>query len=297
MMALMRWLLAILLLAATAPSALAKPQRRSVTVDGRDRTYWLSLPVSPASRSPLVIALHGHGGNGTMMRRLSGLDALTERGAAVAYPDGTGWHGARPWSWNAGGCCGYAQSAQVDDLAFLRALIDDAGTVTPVDARRIYVTGVSNGAMLAHRAGCELAGIAAIAPVAGTLSVKACAPPGPVSVLAIHGTADGYVPYLGGHGPRRRDDRIDLAVGEAVARWARVNGCGEARDGPVPNTAERATRRDYDCPPGIGVSLVTIEGGGHAWPGGRRSWRFGDAPPALSANDLMWEFFEAHAAP
>lgn len=272
----------------------AATQRRAVVVDTRRRTYWLHIPDARAAAAPLLIALHGHGGNGRMMQRLTGLDALADReGVVVAYPDGTGWHGLRPLSWNAGGCCGYAQGAGVDDLAFLRALIDDAASVVPLDRERVYVTGISNGAMLAHRAGCELPGIRGIAPVAGTRSVPPCDPAQPVSVVAFHGTADGYVPYAGGRGSRRHDGRVDLAVPQAIARWATAEGCGAATDDVIRDAPQRVTQRTYECPAGVGVALITIDGGGHAWPGGQRAWRFGDAPASLPANDLMWEFFEA----
>lgn len=287
------WLAAWLL---AASPAMAATTRRAVDVGGRRRTYWLTAPASARPPAPLIIALHGHGGTGRAMRRLTGLDALAEQGALIAYPDGTGWRGLPPLSWNAGGCCGYAQAAGVDDIAFLRALIADVDAAVPVDRRRVFVTGISNGAMLAHRAGCEMAdAVAAIGPVAGTLSIEPCRPSQPVSVLAIHGTADGYVPYAGGRGADRRDAREDLAAPEAVARWAHADGCGAVdQSRQLRGAPEPVAQLAYACPDGIAVSLITIAGGRHAWPGGRRSWRFGDAPSTLPANDLLWDFFESH---
>ena len=127
------------------------------------------------------------------------MNQMADQGQFIAaYPEGASWL-ETPWrSWNAGQCCGYAMHRGVDDVEFIRRLIDELIARHAVDPQRVYVTGVSNGGMMAHRLGCELSDrIAAIAPIAGSLGV-ACHPTSPVSVMIVHGTNDRHVPYEDG---------------------------------------------------------------------------------------------------
>ena len=233
--------------AEVAGATKAKPAApdRIVTVasGGRTRRALVHAPpaANGAARVPLVIALHGHGGTAARMRRRSGWNAAADaRGFIVAYAEGASWRNI-PWrSWNAGACCGYSRETGVDDIAYLRNLLDALIAEYPVDPARVYVTGISNGGMMAYRAACELSDrIAAIAVVAGAMSAPVCEPAAPVAVLIIHGTADRRVPYAGG---RAANGRVDPSVAEAEAFWRRRNG----------NAAE--------------VTVRTIQGGGHAWP-------------------------------
>ncbi len=269
----------------------------TLAADGRTRRYLLHVPPGVAAQPrPLVIVLHADAGSAGGARRLSGMDAKADAaGFLVAYPEGAGWMDRHPRSWNAGACCGYAQAAQTDDVAFIRALIDHVSARHPVDPRRVYATGISNGAMMAYRLACELSDrISAIAPVAGALSVAGCAPEEPVSVVMFHGTADRYIRYAGGPSLAADDPRADPSVADAVAFWVRHNGCRAE-----PQTARRGAieRAAYGgCRQGSAVVLYTVHGGGHAWPGGAAGWRFGDRPTQeLSATDAMWDLFAEHA--
>jgi polyhydroxybutyrate depolymerase len=266
----------------------------TLSVGGRSRHYRLHVPPAPAQPAALVLVLHAHGGDARQAAHISGMSAKADaEGFFVAYPLGSGWRGINR-GWNAGHCCGYAMSAQVDDVAFIRALIDHLLTTHPIDPGRVYVTGISNGAMMAHRLGCELSDrIAAIAPVAGTLGLAACVPSHPVSVLMIHGTADPYVPYAGGRGVAARDERVDRPISAVVSRWVAHNRCQSE-----PEIEERGAIRRERYGGGTGgaeVILYTIRDGGHAWPGGARGWRFGATPSReLSATDVLWDFFLRH---
>lgn len=285
---------------APGASSIAREGYAALDVEGRARRVLVHLPPgqAPASGWPLVLVLHGHNGSAESIRRVSGMDRMADRaGFLVAYPEGTGWRGLPPRGWNAGSCCGYAMHARVDDVGFLRALItrliDEAG----VDPARVYVTGISNGAMMAHRAACELAGaVAAIAPVAGTPDFSTCHPAAPVSVLIVHGTADGYVPYTGGQGRLARDDRIDPPVTEAVRFWVAHNRCEMP---PARGARGRIREERYaGGMQGAEVVLMSVEGGAHAWPGGAPGWRFGARPTReLSATDVIWDFFARHPLP
>lgn len=258
----------------------------TLPVDGRQRTYRAHVPASVAGRTgvPVVITLHGAGGTGEIMDRQSRMSEEADRGGFIAvFPDGSGRLADRLLTWNAGTCCGYSHSHAVDDVAFVAALIANLVTTSGVDPRRVYVAGFSNGAMMAHRVACELSDrIAAIAVVSGALNTLACRPTRPVAVLIIHGTADTVVPYGGGRPtrpglPAAADTVTSRSVAEAVASWTGHNRCSpgpvESRDGPVTRTEHRS------CAGGTAVELYTVDGGGHAWPGGVRIGE-GDPPPS-----------------
>ena len=157
---------------------LGSTQRRFLETESGQRYYWLYEPPEGRHESPLplLIVLHGHGGTGRRMMRVTGLNRLADKeGWLVAYPDGESW-GNIPWgSWNAGYCCGYAQHRKVDDVAFLNLLMDDLQEVYPVDSRQVSIIGVSNGGMMAYRAGCALAGrLSAIWIIAGAMPPGSC---------------------------------------------------------------------------------------------------------------------------
>jgi polyhydroxybutyrate depolymerase len=162
------------------------------------------------------------------------------------------------------------------------------------DPARVYVTGLSNGAMMSYRLACELADrVTAIAPVAGALNVDDCRPSRPLPVLAIHGTADEAVPYNGGPPTMRIPGAgtwQNQSVSYAVSFWIDQDGCpatpAESRDGAVVRTSYGP------CADGLEVTLYTIEGGGHAWPGGVKGRDAADEPPPTpDASSVIWDFF------
>ena len=283
---------------ATSPLRVATSAEVSKTLisDGRKRSYLLHVPPAYDGKHPipLVIVLHGHGGSATRVLRISGLaKKADEEGFLIAAPNGTSWLGFSQRSWNAGYCCGYAMGKQVDDVEFIRRLIDTIRHDYQIDLRRIYITGVSNGGMMAYRLACDMSDvIAAIAPVSGTYHDETCAPLEPVSVVAFHGTDDNYVLYRGGPSPRSRTGRVDPPVSRTVSFWVRHNRCrvDATRNMSENVISERCGSGRHEA----AVALYTIKGGGHAWPGGRWGWRFGVVPSDLPSTDIIWEFFEAH---
>jgi polyhydroxybutyrate depolymerase len=165
--------------------------------DGDQRKVILHIPPAydKSSKLPLVIVLHGGGGSAEQVQRQSQMDRYADQfGFVVAYPNGSGRLEDAIFTWNSGHCCGYALEHNVDDVGFLIALIDSLNKQYAIDPNRVYVTGMSNGAMMAYRTGAELADkIAGIAPVAGTIGgqVRYKYPPvfpddpsEPVSVIA-----------------------------------------------------------------------------------------------------------------
>ncbi|MBX7120227.1 MAG: hypothetical protein K1X31_14645 [Gemmatimonadaceae bacterium] len=277
---------------------------RTVRVGDATRRFTVRAPAGtahPGPGLPLVLVLHGGGGNGANAERMSGFTALVRRERLiVAYPDGTGRRTGRLLTWNAAHCCGAAMERRVDDAAFLAAVIDAVAREFPVDPARIYITGMSNGAMMAHRAGRELsARIAAIGPVVGAVFGDEPTAPHPVSAIIFNGLADESVPALGGlgHGIGRRAwDGMPTRPNQAQgAYWARVNGCGAT---PRVEDQGAVIRWTWPCPPGRAVELYQLREGTHAWPGGEAGRRRGPAPSdVLDATAMMWDFFKAHPKP
>ena len=264
---------------------------------GLDRRYVVHVPGSydGSHAVPLVLVLHASGSNAMSAAKISGMSAKSDAAGFLAvYPEGTGDFA----TFNAGLCCGYAGRTMTDDVAFMREVVADVSVDYRVDGERIYATGMSNGAMMAHRLGCEMSDVlAAIAAVAGALEVE-CAPAQPVSVVVFHGTDDAIVPYAGGRAgfvPRGMDADYE-PVSSAVGRWAATAGCTGATDEPVSANVVRQVQTG--CEAGYGVELYTVNGGGHAWPGGQLGSDILDVPTTeVVATDVIWDFFAAHPKP
>ncbi len=276
-----------------------KTESRKILVNGVERSYLIHFPANKPNLLPLVIALHGGGGNPEQFARDSQFSQKADReGFIVIYPRGTG---TLP-TWDAIHCCGEAFDDKVDDVAFVRALIDEMVSTRQADPKRIYATGHSNGGMMSYRLGAELSDkLAAIAVSAGTIGgrprlrqpmVQIQKPVAPVSVLAFHGKLDENVRYDGGVTIKGVVvGRSDLSVADSIAFWVGVNGCKAA---PAVKTTGQVTITDYTgCARKTEVTLYTIADQGHAWPGGISG--FIDKPTQdISATDIAWEFFKTH---
>jgi polyhydroxybutyrate depolymerase len=262
----------------------------TIASGGIDRQYMLHVPdgYTGATATALVFVFHPSGGTAQGIADLTGFGpAAEQRGDWIAvFPEATG----TPQGWNA-----EAFSAGEDDIAFVRELLASLEASLCIDPQRVYATGYSNGGAMAMRAACDIPDVfAAVAPVASTYpSCRAAVP-----IIAFHGSQDPAVPYDGGVTP---DDGVNHSpVHRAVSEWARAIGCDAL---PVISRAamdvELATYGR--CPFGDGDALLyTVLNGGHTWPGAAI-----DAPVetagatthAISATDLILEFFEAHQRP
>ncbi len=276
------------------PGAQSIPDGQSthtIDVGGVSRSFHVYRPAGLGDGAPLVVMMHGGFGNGAQAERSYHWDGEADAGHfLVAYPDGL------MRAWNAGGCCGEPQRTDTDDVAFITAMVSAIEQRTPIDRARVYATGMSNGAMMALRLGCQTDIFAAIAPVAGTLLTD-CSGARPTSVLQIHGTADERVPYNGGPGKAFTADgkaRVDGPSVESVnATWRGIDGCGQ----PNSTTAGDVTTQTAECADGRTVELIAVKGAGHQWPGGEPSplaERFGAMPApstAINATDTIWQFF------
>jgi polyhydroxybutyrate depolymerase len=277
----------------------AESQPCTMEFDGRLRGYLLHLPSPHKGDEPmaLVVVLHGGGQDAWSAEEMTGFSELADQeGFVVVYPNGTGMFPRKLLTWNAGNFCGYAMDNDVDDAGFIAALLDRLKADLALDPKRIFVTGISNGGMLAYRLACLYSDrIAAIAPVAAAMNDEACMPRGPVSVIAFHGTADRRVLYNGGAPEVQWDayGRKDKSVATAMNYWVARNGCA----GKPWRTENRHFSIDTweEGAGGTEVVLFTIKGGGHAWPGGK-PWRFRMDEPTTDvvATKAMWDFFKAH---
>jgi polyhydroxybutyrate depolymerase len=274
----------------------------TLEVGGRTRSYLVHVPpkYDPEKPTPLVLAFHGGMTNGAIMALASGLSEKADKeDFIVVYPNGTG-KGNLLLVWNSGGFEKSFAEKLPDDVAFVGAILDELPKLVHVDPKRVYATGISNGGMMCYRLAAELSQrIAAIAPVSGTLSVAKSRPRRPVPVMHFHGTEDKLVPF---QGPDVWTSKFLAfkSVEETIRIWARINGClKKPKTIELPDKVDDGTtvRQELYGPgkDGAEVVLFTIKGGGHTWPG--REWPvpwLGKTTRDISANDLMWEFFQKH---
>jgi polyhydroxybutyrate depolymerase len=282
--------------------AITKPGDYRLTIqhDGRTRMYRMHVPAGydPAVPVPLLFALHGGGGSMDYQANDAYYGQITQsnrEGFVVVFPNG---YSKRPdgtlATWNAGNCCAAARDENVDDVGFVRQIVAKVTREVNIDRNRVYATGMSNGAMMAYRLACEMPDVfKAIAPVAGTDNTRTCRPSRPVSILHIHAKDDDRVLFAGGAGPamRARSMVTDFtSVPDTVSKWVRLNGCA-----PTPRRILEKAGAYCDvyssCQGNTQVQLCVTETGGHSWPGGKKP-RGGEPPSqAISANDVMWDFF------
>lgn len=221
----------------------------------------------PGRRPPVLVVLHGVGGTGGDLRALGFEEQAAKLGVVIAYPDA--WRG----SWNDGrpGMEHASPSDVADDLAFLRALIRELGTVAGADTSRVAVAGFSNGAIMTGRLACDPPdGLVAVALVAGTVGqgfAPTCRAPRPLPVMLVAGTADGIVPYGGGRiadfDGRARG--LVAAVDEFLAFWSITNRCGPPATRAVPAAVAVTVLDGAGCAPAGAVRHYRIDGGGHEW--------------------------------
>jgi polyhydroxybutyrate depolymerase len=253
----------------------------TVMVGGTARTTLVHVPASydPMVPTAVVIDLHGLGGDGAMEAGLTSANAKSDMAGFISvHPNGA----TVPGSWNAGGCCGTAPSQNIDDIGFMKQLVDDLDAKLCVDDARVFAMGMSNGGYMSHRIGCELADrFAAIGPVAGGIATATCAPSRPVPVFAIHGNADPLVSY---------------SFGQSSANaWATGNGCTTTTTTYTNGVASCVTHGG--CTAGADVVFCTIDQGGHQWPGGETLPLLGNNTTDIDATEAIWTFFVAHPKP
>lgn len=271
---------------------------------GNVRQYKVHVPASykPEVSMPLVFCFHGLQQNAVMFC-VDGAGMLEKSDAEdfiLVMPNGY------QNSWNAGTCCGAAATSKLDDVALVRAIFDEVKSHLNVDLSRVYATGLSNGGYMSYRLACQASDIiVAVAPGAGAIGMddigggtsadgdfEECKPTQPVSVLDMHGTADGLIAYS--------------TQKPTLERIAMENGCSLTTHAAMqPDSGGDTTCVSYDgCPSGVHVTGCSVMNGGHVWFGndscgtgaGPAGCGFVGANSDMLVNtDAAWAFFEAHA--
>ncbi|MDO8803380.1 MAG: PHB depolymerase family esterase [Elusimicrobiota bacterium] len=285
-----------------------------IEAGGYTRAYRVYSPqnLEKTKKYPLLVILHGGGGTGKGMPRLTrgGFEALADaNGAILAYPDGLD----KNWNDYRADKSRKAQRENIDDVAFITAMLDAIAGTYPVDAGRVYAAGISNGAMMSYTLACRAAErFAAIAPVAGAMPenlAPACSPSRPVPALIISGTEDRLVHWEGGYvtGPfgRKKLGRT-IPVEKSRDFWLEKNSCDAARKeisktDSDPGDGMAVEREVYSaCAGGSAVEFIKIAGGGHTWPGGLQYLPeriIGKTSREINATAEIWNFFMKHSLP
>lgn len=308
----------------------AQDRGETVKVNGFVRTMLVHLPrgYSIGKRYPVVLVLHGIGGDAAVIAHISHFNRIADQNSFIAvYPN------ARDGRWTVaendsvrnlggfgrrrGGLGGDAEPRRdtgvgglpVDDMLFFNELLDQVESEYSVDASRVFATGLSDGGIMDFRLGCELAGrIAAIAPVGATFPEElqeSCSDWfwRAVPLLMINGTLDPVVPYNGrlsynsGH--------FLLSAKDSVKAWAKMDSCGAK---PVKTTIPAKTSNGLetrvetysDCKDGSSAALYSVIKGGHTWPGGEQYMpeeRIGKTSNDFDAGEIIWKFFAEHPMP
>lgn len=278
---------------------------KTIEVDGLTRRYLVYIPKGADGTLPLVLAFHGGGGEPIQMERYGRFNGLAEKEKfVVAYPE------AVDGNWNDGRGVQFirAQRENIDDVKFVRMVIEDIGKQCELDASRVFATGISNGAFISHRLAAEASDvITAVAPVVGGMApsiARSFAPKHPVSLFVIQGDADPLVPidggYVGFRGGRKRGKLVPTK--DAVAKYLqanRITGAPSVKRLDDTDPQDETTTEATIYPEGHGgasVQIYVVKNGGHTWPG-RSAYLpeqlIGKTSQDFDASQAIWEFFKS----
>lgn len=269
----------------------------TLRIDGVRRTYRVYRPAGLPAAAPLVVFLHPAFGNARQAQGDYHWDDVADASkVVVAYPDGIGA------TWNAGSCCGRAQSRGIDDVAFVSAMVGQIRANIGIDPAQVHAVGFSNGAFMAERLACDTGLFAGIAEVAGTRVTTSCTPAAATapSVLYVHGLADTNVRWDGE--PGSGVAKVDGEPREtSLTAWRDLaGGCGPAarRDDLAGTT--QVVRTTWTCARGRAVAAITLSDAGHQYPGAvdhpaqDRALGLPAPSTAIDATAEIWAFLAAH---
>lgn len=323
----MKSLFIALVLLAFSAAAFADVDNHAIEFGGEKRGVYVHVPDNMKGRAglPVVLVLHGGGGNASGMRDMTGMDEVADKNGFIAvYPEGNGSPFIdRIRTWNGGNCCGPAARKNLDDVGFISKVIDFLIAEYKIDASRVYATGHSNGGQMSYRLACELSErIAAIAPNGGQRVLDNCNPKRKVPVMHMHGTKDPCALYEGGVAcggcfaqafgiGGDRDKWPCSPVRKIVKEHARINGCDDATEIAFHKGA--VTCEKFICPKNATVGLCSIEGAGHVWAGrhdrgpaickkeperkicAKYEQAVGPAYRDIDAGELAWDFLRHYS--
>ncbi len=284
---------------------------KTMQFGGKERVYIVHTPPqykSATSKLPCVLALHGGGGKAEQFSTFTGMsDVADAEGFIVVYPQGIVKR-KLGYGWNDGRVISTNTEKDLDDVAFLSALVDSLSVQFSIDTKRVYATGMSNGGFMVGRLACELGNkIAAVAIVTASRAIdQTCSPSRPIPVMILNGTADPLVPYNGGKMVNVKDvEATILSTDSLVNFWRRVNKCSatpSVKDFPDINKRDKSTVTSFlYAGQGADVLLYKVQGGGHTWAGSGNQFLYGLIAGAtnndISASKEIWAFFKKYTAP
>lgn len=274
---------------------------RTFEADGFEREYLVHVPpgYDPSRPPPVVLAFHGTPSDADEMRRITDFDRFADqRGFVAVYPEAA----VGDWATGCLACPSAADHARIDDVAFVRRLVQRLDADLPVDRGRVIAAGFSNGALFVHHLACEAADLLAGAAIVGATLlepsfVPACRPSRAIPIALIHGTLDPTFPPDGRFFGPDEDALRTIPIERTVETWADLNGCpGAAPAEPLPDVADDGTRvvltRRTGCDRGVEVRFWEVEGGGHTWPGSpvRLAGFLGPTSHDLDASDAILRY-------
>ena len=232
---------------------------------GGERPVTVNLPETLASPAPLLILLHSASTSGAHQENYMKLGPVAKKnGIIYIAPDGmTNPEGKR--FWNAAKSCCNRYKEEVDDVAYINSLIDEINKKTPVDPKRIYLIGHSNGAFMSFTFACKTNKVAAIVAIAGAMDQSPdCTPSTPVSLLNIHGTADKTIKVTGGS----MNDSPYTSAKSTVTRIALANKCSSPaitkKDFEPTIKGPETTVFNYSCESHTHLQYWKIANGSHS---------------------------------
>ena len=261
-------------LAVTCPSPVLKAGDTNATVQigATSRSYMLHVPskYDGSKPMPLILDFHAIGGSGSFERSVSPYPAVTDpEGVVMAFP--TGMSGPLGTAWNVGPCC---VPSDVDDLAFIRALVTQVQSMACIDPKRVYAVGISMGSGMVNTLACRAADVfAAVAPAGFDLlndNIADCKPSRPIAVISFRGMLDTLVPYGGGYSAFVTGMPVTfLGAENTFQKWAELDQCTGSPSAENSNGCSTYS----NCQGGVEVVLCTKQNGGSeagnpsiAWP-------------------------------
>ena len=276
-----------------------------------ERCYITYVPesITETSNAPLIVELHGWAGSAFETRALTDITVLADEvGAIVVHGEGilvdntTLDMGGNEESWNAGYCCGDALYYEIDDVDYLRTVIARTIENFPIDEQRIYVTGWSNGCMMAQRMALQASDlITAVACTSGYLSIHESDGYEPIPVMEIHGLLDENTQYTNNINwgivdeNRRNLESMQSGAVENMYDWAEYNQCAGFNPDRNEPGGIYTIQGFTNCAEGSEVALITIHSGGHnLYPNDACTpdfvWSCFGSQGIWDVNQLEWDF-------
>jgi polyhydroxybutyrate depolymerase len=261
----------------------------TIVAGGVERQFRLHVPANydKNAATALVLNFHGYGATAESQEAYTRIVDQSEVGGFItAALQGLG-DPARWYVWG-------PQEKDPDDFAFVGEVVERLKSTLCIDGKRVFAMGMSNGGAMVFALACELPEIfAAVGAVAASPFPRGnCKSEQPTAVIALHGTADIFVPF-----DTPTSNRPGVSSGSVLQNtrdWAEHNGCSlQPHSYPVTLDVQLETYKG--CKDGADVSLYIVEGGGHTWPGSNPGTPLlGRATTSIDATALIWDFFAKH---